>query len=195
MSTRNSGRSFKNRVELQNSCLALGHANTFIPSTLNGSCVQNGKVSEEILKKDMDLEIDVCISRVDKCPCAGTVISLYKGACSTDLQHERVAIKTFLKGKREEKHKLTVGVAEDAYDVFLAIAISVLSMLHVVNNLIASIPYAELKSHKKDSGIQVVPHCRSCHYRLQILLGHMVIRLVKNAKASVRTITLSPTSW
>ena len=37
-STRNSGRSFKNRVELQNGCLALEHANTFIPSTLNGSC-------------------------------------------------------------------------------------------------------------------------------------------------------------
>ena len=85
-----------------------------------------------------------------------------------------------------------MGVAEDAYDVLLAIAISVLSMLHVVNNLIASIPYAELKSYKKDSGIQVDPHFRSCHYRLQILLGHMAIRLVKNAKASVRTITLSP---
>ena len=106
VSTRNSGRSFKNRVELQNGCLALGHANTFIPSTLNGSCVQNGKVSEEILKKGTDLEIDVCISRVDKCPCAGAVINLYKGACSTDLQHERVPIKTFLKGKREEKELL-----------------------------------------------------------------------------------------
>ena len=46
-----------------------------------------------------------------------------------------------------------MGVEEDAYDVLLAIAIYVLSMLHVVNNLIASIPYAELKSHKKDSGI------------------------------------------
>ena len=88
-----------------------------------------------------------------------------------------------------------MGVEEDAYDVLLAIAISVLSMLHVVNNLIASIPYAELKSHKKDSGIQVDPHCCSCHYRLQILLGHMAMQLVKNAKASVRTITLSPTSW
>ena len=86
-----------------------------------------------------------------------------------------------------------MGVAEDAYDVLLAIAISVLSTLHVVNNLIVSIPYAELKSHKKDSGIQVVPHCRSCHYRLQVLLGHVAIRLVKNAKASVRSITLSPT--
>ena len=46
------------------------------------------------------------------------------------------------------KVKLSVGAAEDAYDVFLAIAISVIYV--VVTNLIASIPYAELKSHKKD---------------------------------------------
>ena len=106
MSTRNSGASFRNRIELQNGCLALEHANTFIPSTLNGSCVQNGKVSEEILKKSFDSAVDIYISRVDKCPCAGTVINLYKGACSTDLQHERVAVKTFLKGTRKEKAEL-----------------------------------------------------------------------------------------
>ena len=38
--------------------------------------------------------------------CAGTVINLYKGACSTDLQHEQVAVKTFLKGTRKEKELL-----------------------------------------------------------------------------------------
>ena len=37
VTSRNSGASFRNRVELQNGCLALGHANLFIPSTLNGS--------------------------------------------------------------------------------------------------------------------------------------------------------------
>ena len=37
------------------------------------------------------------------------------------------------------KDKLSVGVAEDAYDVLLAITISVLSTLHVVNNLIAPV--------------------------------------------------------
>ena len=107
MSTRNSGASFRNRIELQNGCLALEHANTFILSTLIGSCaVQNGKVNEEILKKSFDSAVDVYISRVDKCSCAGTVINLYKGACSTDLQHERVAVKTFLKGTRKEKAEL-----------------------------------------------------------------------------------------
>ena len=105
VSTRNSGRSFKNRVELQNGCFSPGTCKHFHP--VNGSCVQNGKVSEEILKKSMDLESDVCIySHVDKCPCVETVINLYKGAFSTELQHERLAIKTFLKGKREEKELL-----------------------------------------------------------------------------------------
>jgi len=33
VTTRSSGLSFLNRVELQNGCLSLGHANTFIPST------------------------------------------------------------------------------------------------------------------------------------------------------------------
>ncbi len=37
LSTRCSGSSYLNRVELQNGCLSLGHANTFIPSTLGGS--------------------------------------------------------------------------------------------------------------------------------------------------------------
>ena len=39
VTTRSSGSSYLNRVELQNGCLSRGHANTFIPSTLAGSCV------------------------------------------------------------------------------------------------------------------------------------------------------------
>lgn len=39
VTTRCSGCSFLNRVELQNGCLSRGHSNTFIPSTLAGSCV------------------------------------------------------------------------------------------------------------------------------------------------------------
>ncbi len=37
VTTRNSGSSYLNRVELQNGCLSLGHANTVIPSTIAGS--------------------------------------------------------------------------------------------------------------------------------------------------------------
>ena len=57
--TRNSGASYKNRVELQNGCLALGHANLFIPSTLNGSCLRDdGKVNETKLKENLSSAID-----------------------------------------------------------------------------------------------------------------------------------------
>ena len=37
VTTRDSGSSNRNRVELQNGCLVLGHSNLFLPSTLNGS--------------------------------------------------------------------------------------------------------------------------------------------------------------
>lgn len=47
--TQSSGSSFLNRVELQNGCLSRGHSNLFIPSTLNGSCIRNGEVDNDIL--------------------------------------------------------------------------------------------------------------------------------------------------
>ena len=59
VSTRSSGSSFKNWVELQNGCLALGHSNLFIPSTLNGSCMDSGEVNKEIICKNLDAAIDV----------------------------------------------------------------------------------------------------------------------------------------
>ena len=209
MSTRNSGRSFKNRVELQNSCLALGHVNTFIPSTLNDwpvyrmeRSVKRSRKRAWIWKLMFVLAVLTSVHVLEQSSICTRVIAAQTYSMSGWLfrpsQRKKRRKRAFKKWRfwiRVCKDKLGVGVAEDVYDVFLAIAISVLSTLHVVNNLIASIPYAELKSHKKDSSIQVVPHCRSCHYRLQILLGHMAIRLVKNAKVSVRAITLSPTSW
>ena len=51
---RSSGSSYKNRVELQNGCLALGHTNLFIPSTLNGSCMVSGQVDDDLLCKNLD---------------------------------------------------------------------------------------------------------------------------------------------
>ena len=52
VTTRSSGSSYLNRVELQNGCLSLGHANTFIPSTLAGNSMdpETGTVNEEVLK-------------------------------------------------------------------------------------------------------------------------------------------------
>lgn len=80
VSSRNSGASFRNRVELQNGCLALGHANLFIPSTLNGSCLtSSGGVDQNMLRKNLESAIDVYISRVDGAPCASTEIIFTKG--------------------------------------------------------------------------------------------------------------------
>ena len=103
VSTRSSGSSYKNQVELQNGCLSLGHANLFIPSTLNGSCMVSGQVNDDILCKNLDSAIDVYLSRVDKSLCAKTVIHLMKGADSDNEQKEREIVIKFLKGKAEDK--------------------------------------------------------------------------------------------
>lgn len=108
LTTRDSGSSNKNRVELQNGCLALAHSNLFIPSTLHGSCLdsQSGNVDEGKLKQNLSDAIDVYISRVNKCPCADTVVHLYKGTESSEIQGLRTMVKTFLKGKPSLKKKL-----------------------------------------------------------------------------------------
>lgn len=74
VTTRSSGSSYPNRVELQNGCLSLGHASTFIPSTLAGSCLDpvTGTVSEDKLRHNLDLAINVYINRVNGCPCGDT---------------------------------------------------------------------------------------------------------------------------
>ena len=82
VTTRSSGSSYLNRVELQNGCLSLGHASTFIPSTLAGSCMntETGVIDDEKLCENLNLAIDAYVSRVDGAPCGDTLIHLYKGA-------------------------------------------------------------------------------------------------------------------
>ena len=80
VTSRNSGASYRNRVELQNGCQALAHANLFIPLTINGSCLDgSGGIKKDILEKNLDSAMDVYISRVDGAPCPSTSIHLYKG--------------------------------------------------------------------------------------------------------------------
>ena len=94
-------------MELQNGCLALGHANLFIPPTLNGSCLtQSGEVNQEMLRRNLDSFIDVYISRVDRAPCASTEIKLLKGTESSKYQEENQAVKAFLKRSKATKSKL-----------------------------------------------------------------------------------------
>lgn len=107
VTSRNSGASYRNRVELQNGCQALAHANLFIPSTLNGSCLDgSGGINKDILEKNLDSAMDVYISRVDGAPCASTSIHLYKGRKSDTFQKENYLFKVFLRGTKEAKKEL-----------------------------------------------------------------------------------------
>ncbi len=87
VSSRSSGCSYLNRVELQNGCLALGHTNLFIPSTLGGSVfnLETGLVDMDKVKTNLDLATDVYIDRANKSPCGDTVIHLFKGSNSIAL--------------------------------------------------------------------------------------------------------------
>lgn len=74
VTTRHSGGSYLNLVELMNGCLALAHNNCFIPSTLGGPVHGENGVDTEQLKRNLDLAADVYISRVDGAPCCNTKI-------------------------------------------------------------------------------------------------------------------------
>lgn len=105
----NSGSSYLNRVELQNGCLALAHANLFIPSTLNGSCMasgESGKIDREAYNNNMELAAEVYINRVNQCPCGDSVIHLFKGADSSALQDRRKDLLVYLKGSKKSKAAL-----------------------------------------------------------------------------------------
>lgn len=108
VTTRCSGASYLNRVELQNGCLSRGHAATFIPSTLAGSCINpnTGSIDQDKLCENMNLAIEAYISRVDKAPCGDTVINLYRGAESTEEQDIRKKLLIFLKGSNTKKRDL-----------------------------------------------------------------------------------------
>lgn len=107
VTARSSGQSYLNRVELQNGCLALGHANLFIPSTLNGTNMgSSGKVDCEKLHNNLNLAMDVYISRVDGSPCGTSSIKLYKGADSSENQKLRSLLLIFLKGSKAKRECL-----------------------------------------------------------------------------------------
>ena len=69
-----SGCSYLTSVKLQNSCLALAHVNLFIPSTLNGSCMDTttGEINQEKLKGNLQAATDVYIEHCNRAPCGDT---------------------------------------------------------------------------------------------------------------------------
>ena len=103
-SSRSSGSSYLNRVELQNGCLAQGHSNLFIPSTLNGPCYneETGKIDKDKLQANTESAMDVYISCVIGCPCGDTVTNLFKGADSSEYQSMRSNMQIFLKGSKKK---------------------------------------------------------------------------------------------
>lgn len=108
VSSRASGSSYLNRVELQNGCLALAHTNLFIPSTLGGSVYNDktGQMDIEKVKKNLDMAASVYIERVNNCPFGETVIQLHKGADSHKYQSQRPHLMMYLKGSRKMKDQL-----------------------------------------------------------------------------------------
>ena len=102
LSSRSSGSSYLNRVELQNGCLA---RNLFIPSTRNGTYFneETGKVDQEKLRANLEAAMDVYISRVFCSPCGDTVIHLHKSADSSEYQGCRQDLQVFLKGSKNKK--------------------------------------------------------------------------------------------
>ena len=100
VTARSSGSSYLNRVELQNGCLTRGHSNVFIPSTMSGSCMEAGKINQDVLRKNLDQAIDVYVERVNNCPCGDTFIQLFKGSDSKPYQEYREPLKVFLKVRK-----------------------------------------------------------------------------------------------
>ena len=107
VTTRCTGDSFLNRVELQNGSLSKGHANMFIPSTLCGPHYNgNDKVDKEKFSENMSAAIGQYITRVDGTPCMKTFINLIKGPEKGKHVSRRKELLIFLKGSKKAKEEL-----------------------------------------------------------------------------------------
>ena len=114
VTTRSSGSSYLNRVELQNGCLSRAHCNLFIPSTLHGLpfSTETGKIDQDILHKNLSTAIDLYIKRCDRASCGSAEIHLYKGANSDQYMHKREKLLVYLKGNKKQKQDLQVSYPE-----------------------------------------------------------------------------------
>ena len=106
ITTRESGGSCLNKVELMNGCISKAHANLFIPSTLMGSNKNEKGLDECKITENMEVATNVYIDHVHGAPCLGTKLVMKKGAKESDLVNRRNDLLTFLKGKKKEKDKL-----------------------------------------------------------------------------------------
>ena len=155
VTTRDAGSSNRNRVELQNGCLAQAHTNLYIPSTLNGSCMENGKVDQEKLLQNLNDAIDVYISRVNGCPCGNTKIHLFKGPESKENQKIREFFMIYVKGNKQER----INLQNNHPDEFTMIEnIWKLTERHLVKGLPAKYVFELVCCYEKDC---IHPECKN----------------------------------
>ena len=107
VTTRHSGGSYLNKVELLNGCISVGHSNVFIPSTLNGPCyTDEGSIDVEKVKLNQDTATDVYIDHVSGSTFNGKEIYFTKGASDAQAiynQSRRDHLLLFLKGSNKQK--------------------------------------------------------------------------------------------
>ena len=107
VTSRQSGGSNLNQVELQNGCEAKARCGVFIPSTLNGSNLsQDGKLDKNRLCQNLSDAISVYISRVQGASCGDAKIFHCKGADSLSYQSLRDKLLVFIHGTKEKKLEL-----------------------------------------------------------------------------------------
>ena len=110
VTTRNSGASCYNLVELQNGVVGRAHANLFIPSTLCGSAeTETGGVSQDRLHENMEAALQVYLDRVNDIPFGSSVIKMYRGATdkhATELKDQRQNLLVYLRGTKAAKAEL-----------------------------------------------------------------------------------------
>ena len=151
VTARFAGGSYLNKVELQNGCLALGHSNLFIPSTINGSNFDsNGKLDKTQLKQNLEAAIDVYISAVNGSPCGGKPIHLLKGAqdeLSKKYQERRQRLIIFLRGTKKKKMELKANYPEE-YEYFSKVLD--VQGRHMVPNLPANYVFMLRLCYQKD---------------------------------------------
>ena len=120
VTTRNSGASCFNLVELQNGVIGRAHANLFIPSTLTGSAETETGYSEQKHRENMEAAIEVYLSRIQEIPFGPAVIKTCRGATderACKMKSERNSLLIFLRGSKAEK-KLLQASKPELYQYF-----------------------------------------------------------------------------
>ena len=123
VTTRFAGGSYLNKVELHNGCLALGHSNIYIPSTIYGTNFANGELDEAKLHQNLEAAISVYTSQVNGVPCGGKPIHLTRGSTdelSKKQQERRGRLLIFLRGTKKRKKQLQ-NEYPDEYKYFVTV--------------------------------------------------------------------------